>query len=65
MDRFRRVRRDGTEPGRREVRPEFLTCMLRAHAKGQAGTRQSEFKLDTQLSAGQERAVELLKGIRA
>ena len=34
-------------------------------AKGPTGTRQTEFELDTQLSAQQARALELLKGIRA
>ena len=33
-------------------------------AKGPAGTRPTEFKLDTQLSAEHARALELLKGIR-
>ena len=35
------------------------------HAKGQQGSRQSEFELDTQPSKAQERAMELLKGIQA
>ena len=35
------------------------------HAKGQEGSRQSEFELDTQPSKAQERAMELLKGIQA
>ena len=35
------------------------------HAKGQHGSRQTEFKLDTQPSKEQERALELLKGIQA
>ena len=35
------------------------------HAKGQEGSRQSEFELDTQPSKAQERAIELLKGIQA
>ena len=34
-------------------------------AKGQEGSRQSEFELDTQLSTEQARAIELLKGIQA
>ena len=35
------------------------------HAKGQEGSRQSEFEIDTQPSKAQERAMELLKGIQA
>ena len=36
----------------------------RCRTKGQTDTRQTEFELDTQLSAEQARVLELLKGIR-
>ncbi len=49
-----------------KTRVDDLASVMRnvCSAKGQTGTRRTEFEFDTQLSAERARALELLKGVR-
>ena len=57
---------DGTPPHSFRTLLEDLATVTRnrCHTRGRTDTRQTEFELDTQLSAQQARVLELLRGIR-